>query len=82
MGLTMERYQHALTAMQEAGAEVSEVPAAEKQRWINNLPSLATQWVERNRAKGLPADEVLENLMKRLRDRGAPPMRSWDQDLK
>lgn len=77
----LQRYQNALSAMQEAGAIVSTLPEAEKARWISALSPLANQWVIRYEDKDLPAEEVLKSLMNGLRARGIAPMHNWDEAL-
>ncbi|MEX2479460.1 MAG: C4-dicarboxylate TRAP transporter substrate-binding protein [Gammaproteobacteria bacterium] len=75
------RYEHALAALAAEGAVVTTLPAAEKQRWVENLPDLAHSWVARNEARGLPAGQVLRALMDGLRAEGVEPVRAWDRDL-
>ena len=75
------RYHAALSAMQAAGATVSELPAADRQRWIASLEPLARRWVERYEQKGLPAKQVLIELMQGLRERGVAPIHDWDKAL-
>ncbi|MGR8947416.1 MAG: C4-dicarboxylate TRAP transporter substrate-binding protein [Gammaproteobacteria bacterium] len=77
----LQRYQKALTAMQSAGAIVSRLPEADRQRWISSLEPLAKQWVERYETKGLPAKQVLIGLMHGLRARGVTPIHDWDKSL-
>jgi TRAP-type C4-dicarboxylate transport system substrate-binding protein len=75
------RYSRGLEQMQAEGAIVTELPAAEKQRWIDGLPNIAARWVEANEARGFPAGEVLRVYMDALRSRGAEPLRDWDLEL-
>ncbi|MFC3851702.1 C4-dicarboxylate TRAP transporter substrate-binding protein [Salinispirillum marinum] len=80
-----ERYQSSIDAMVELGAEqrtpvtVIDLTAAERQRWIDNMPNLADQWVERNEERGEPAGELLSVYMNAMRERGFEPERAWDQ---
>ena len=76
------RHEIAATNMKKEGAIFSTLGAKEKQRWIAALPDLATQWVERNEARGLPAREVLVRLMDGLRAEGVTPMRAWDEAVR
>ncbi|MEM7468720.1 MAG: TRAP transporter substrate-binding protein DctP, partial [Pseudomonadota bacterium] len=78
----VDRYQKALEAMQEAGAIVSTLPAADRQRWIESLNNLGQEWVNRYEQKGLPAKQVLLGLMNGLRERGVEPIHNWDEGLK
>jgi TRAP-type C4-dicarboxylate transport system substrate-binding protein len=75
------RYSRGLAQMQAEGAIVTELPAAEKQRWIDGLPNIAARWVEASEARGIPAGEVLRVYMDAVRSRGAQPLRDWDLEL-
>jgi TRAP-type C4-dicarboxylate transport system substrate-binding protein len=75
------RYARALDTMRAGGAIVSELTAAEKQRWIDGLPNIAGQWVADNEARGIPAGEVLRISMDSVRRRGGTPQRNWDLEL-
>ena len=79
------RYESGLTAMQNddsVNVVVTELPAAEKQRWIDGLPNLAARWVEASEARGVPAGAVLEIWMDAVRRRGGEPLRHWDRELR
>jgi TRAP-type C4-dicarboxylate transport system substrate-binding protein len=78
----MRRYDRTLIALADEGAIISTLPAAEKQRWIDGLPNLARDWVQRLEARELPAGNVLHGLMDRLRAAGIEPVRHWDRDLR
>lgn len=75
------RYSRGLEQMQADGAIVTELPAAEKQKWIDGLPNIAARWVEATEARGIPAGEVLRVYMDAVRSRGATPLRDWDREL-
>ena len=75
------RYDRALAALAAEGAQVSTLPPAEKQRWIDGLPPLAVEWATRNEARGLPARAVLRALIAALREEGVEPVRDWSRDL-
>jgi TRAP-type C4-dicarboxylate transport system substrate-binding protein len=76
------RHEIAAANMRKDGAIFSTLGAKEKQRWIAALPDLATQWVERNEARGLPAREMLVRLMDGLRAEGVTPMHAWDEAVR
>jgi len=75
------RYARGLESMQAEGATVTELSAAEKQRWIDGLPNIAARWVEATEARGIPAGEVLDIYMESVRRRGGEPLRDWDLEL-
>ena len=79
--IALARYQKALEAMQAAGAIVTTLPAADRQKWIASLGPLAKQWVARYEQKNLPAKRMLIGLMDGLRKRGVEPMQNWDAEL-
>ena len=73
------RYARALeTFRADPTVTVTELPATEKQRWVEGLPNIAGRWAEFNEARGVPAREVLSIYMDALRRRGAEPRRNWD----
>jgi TRAP-type C4-dicarboxylate transport system substrate-binding protein len=75
----LERYENAVEVMTQEGAHISELPPGEKQRWIDGLPEMGQQWVERNERKGLPARRVLDAFMDGVRAYGDTPLRAWDE---
>ena len=76
------RYARALETLRaDEKVFVSELPAAEKQRWIDGMPNIAGRWVEATEARGIPAREVLEIYMDSVRRRGGEPLRNWDREL-
>ncbi|SNY98293.1 C4-dicarboxylate TRAP transporter substrate-binding protein [Halomonas sp. hl-4] len=81
-----ERYESSLERMVELGAEqstpvqINTLSDEERQEWIDGMPDLANQWIERNEERGLPARELLETYMDAMRERGHEPERAWDQE--
>jgi TRAP-type C4-dicarboxylate transport system substrate-binding protein len=75
------RYQRGIDSMQEEGATVTSLSAADKQRWIDGLPNIAARWVEASEARGIPAGEVLQIYMDAIRSRGGQPLRDWDREI-
>jgi TRAP-type C4-dicarboxylate transport system substrate-binding protein len=75
------RYSRGLASMLEEGATVTDLPAAEKQKWIDGLPNIAARWVEATEARGIPAGRVLRIYMEAVRIRGGRPLRDWDSEL-
>lgn len=67
-----------LTTMEEQGAKVSELPAAERKKWVDGLPDLAGDWA---RANGEAGAQVLKSFMDGVRERGGEPARQWDQGI-
>ena len=66
-----------LKRMQDAGAKISELPAAERKRWADTLPPIAKTWAADLQAKGMPGDQVLHGFMDGLKKAGAHPARDW-----
>ena len=73
------RVREFLATMAEQGAFIADFPAAERAKWANALPDLAGDWVKRNEANGLPAQQVLSAFMSGVRRRGLEPAREWDK---
>lgn len=80
-----ERYDSSIAEMVRQGAnqrvpvQVIELSDDERARWINNMPNLAAQWVERNEGRGEPAGQLLSVYMDAMRARGFEPERAWDR---
>ncbi|MBL6957993.1 MAG: C4-dicarboxylate TRAP transporter substrate-binding protein [Rhodospirillales bacterium] len=74
-------YKKSLDKMAKAGATITTLPAAERQKWVDLLPNLAKDWVKANEAKGLPAREAIKKFMAAARKRGEKPLRDWDKGL-
>ena len=66
-----------LKRMQDAGAKISELPAAERRHWADTLPPIAKTWAADLQAKGMPGDQVLHGFMDGLKKAGAQPVRDW-----
>jgi TRAP-type C4-dicarboxylate transport system substrate-binding protein len=78
------RYESSLVTMRNDEAvhvTVTQLPAAEKQRWIDGLPNIAARWVRDTEARGIPAGEILQIYMDAIRRRGGEPLRDWDREI-
>jgi TRAP-type transport system periplasmic protein len=81
----VDRQELAMNAMIEQGADqdppvtVSELPAAERQKWVDSLPDLAGEWAAQTDARGIPGSDFLAAYMNGLRERGEVPARAWDK---
>jgi TRAP-type C4-dicarboxylate transport system substrate-binding protein len=71
------RYDASIARMQSEGATVSELPLAEKEKWLAAMPDIASRWIEATERRGHPAGEVLRAYMSTLRARGGRPLRDW-----
>jgi TRAP-type C4-dicarboxylate transport system substrate-binding protein len=60
---------------------VTDLPDAERTKWLMTMDNVAKQWVESGEARGVPARAVLKAYMKALRERGVKPTRNWDEGL-
>jgi hypothetical protein len=65
--------------MRSEGATITELPLAEKQRWLAAMPDIAGRWIEATERRGHPAGDVLRAYMSALRARGGQPLRDWDR---
>jgi len=75
--VSMERSDAALEQMAKQGMKMSALPPAERQRWIETMPDVASQWIKAN--PKVPAKEVLSAWMSALRSAGEKPPRAWDK---
>lgn len=73
-----EKATSAITEMEAAGLQISEMPAAEKQKWVDNLPNIVEPWLATG---GEPAKTVLKAYFSALRENGITPLRDWDAGL-
>jgi TRAP-type C4-dicarboxylate transport system substrate-binding protein len=73
------RYEAGLARMQSEGAIVSELPLAERERWLAAMPNIAQRWAEATEARGIPAGEAVRAYMNAVRERGGRPLRDWDR---
>lgn len=67
----------ALETMKAAGLVISELPEAEKAKWVNSLPNIVAPWLQ---VTGDDGKVVLNAYFEELRNRGAKPLRNWDQE--
>lgn len=74
-----KRYDASLARMRGEGATVTELPLAEKQKWLAAMPNIATPWIAATERRGSPAGLVLRAYLDALRARGARPLRDWDR---
>ncbi len=70
--------ERAMTEMQEAGLTVHELPESEKTAWVTGLPNIVEPWLEQTGDEGRT---VLRAYFDALRERGATPLRNWDEGL-
>jgi TRAP-type C4-dicarboxylate transport system substrate-binding protein len=66
----------AMDTMKAAGLQISDLPAAEKQKWVNGLPDIVAPWLQ---TTGEPGKVVLRAYFDELRARGVKPLRDWDK---
>lgn len=79
------RHQSAIKLITERGATqnppvtVTPMSAADRQKWISQLPDLAGEWVKNNEARGVQAKALLSQYMQAVKARGAVPERQWER---
>jgi TRAP-type C4-dicarboxylate transport system substrate-binding protein len=83
----LERHEAAFAKMVELGAgqnpkvAIAELPAGDRQKWVDGLPDIAGEWAAAAEAKGLPAKAFIKAYMDGLRAAGETPARNWDAGL-
>jgi TRAP-type C4-dicarboxylate transport system substrate-binding protein len=65
----------ALDTMKAAGLQITELPQAEKAKWVNSLPNLVAPWLQ---TTGDGGKQVLKAYFDELRARGVKPLRDWE----
>jgi TRAP-type C4-dicarboxylate transport system substrate-binding protein len=68
----------AMNEMQAAGLTIHELPEEEKAKWVSGLPNIIEPWLEQT---GEDGKVVLKAYFDALRERGATPLRNWDEGL-
>lgn len=66
----------AMETMKAAGLQVADLPAADKQKWVNGLPDIVAPWLQ---TTGEAGKVVLRAYFDELRARGVKPLRDWDK---
>ncbi len=66
----------AMDTMKAAGLQITELPAAERSKWINGLPDIISPWLQ---TTGDAGRSVLRAYFDELRARGVKPLRDWDR---
>ena len=70
----------AFKAMEEGGAQISELSEDERSTWATTLPNVAMDWAKDLDGKGLPGTEVLTTYMGHLKDAGVSLPRDWSAE--
>jgi TRAP-type C4-dicarboxylate transport system substrate-binding protein len=66
----------AMDTMKAAGLQITDLPAAERAKWINGLPDIIGPWLQ---TTGDAGKSVLRAYFDELRSRGIKPLRDWDK---
>jgi TRAP-type C4-dicarboxylate transport system substrate-binding protein len=83
----LERHEAAFAKMVELGAgqtppvTISELPAEDRQKWVDSLPDIAGEWAADAESRGLPGKAFMKAYMEGLRAAGEKPARDWDKAL-
>ncbi len=70
--------ERAIGEMQAEGLTIHELPEEEKAAWVNGLPNIIAPWLEQT---GEDGKTVLKAYFEALRERGATPLRNWDEGI-
>jgi TRAP-type C4-dicarboxylate transport system substrate-binding protein len=76
--IVTQRQQGALANWETNGGTITRIGTGAKAAWLNALPSLGTEWVERNAAAG-PSDAILKAYLDGMAAKGHQPLRDWRQ---
>ena len=77
------RHEAALQKIVELGKDqstpvvIADMPADQRQAWVDALPDLAGEWVTQASARGLPAKAFINAYLEGLVSRGETPARDW-----
>ena len=73
-----KRTTEAMTEMEAAGLQVTEMATAERERWAATLPDVARPWLDAN---GAAAAAVVKAYFAELAARDITPARDWTKGL-
>lgn len=59
------------------GGSVISLDQAARKAWAASIPPIAAEWAADQKARGVPADEILADYLALLTERGAAPLRDW-----
>ncbi|WAP67730.1 C4-dicarboxylate TRAP transporter substrate-binding protein [Jiella pelagia] len=71
-----ELAEKAMTDMQAAGLKVHDLSDEQKAAWVKGLPDIVQPWIDQT---GDAGKAVLSAYFDALRERGATPLRNWDE---
>lgn len=83
----LERHEAAFGKMVELGkgqnppVTISELPAGDRQKWVDSLPDIAGEWAADAESRGLPGKAFMKAYMDGLRAAGEKPARDWDKGM-
>ncbi|MFH1792912.1 MAG: C4-dicarboxylate TRAP transporter substrate-binding protein [Pseudomonadota bacterium] len=83
----LERHEAAFGKMVELGkgqnppVTISELPAGDRQKWVDGLPDIAGEWAADAESRGLPGKAFMKAYMDGLRAAGEKPARDWDKGM-
>ncbi len=63
--------------MAEKGATINPMSQEARLEWANSLPDIASNWRKFNGDKGLPATEVMDVFLKKMKAAGPTSIRDW-----
>ena len=78
----IDRAKHAkfIGIMKKKGVKMTDMSAAERQRWAKAMPNIAKEWADRLEARKIPGRAVLTAFMDELRARKIDIARQWDRE--
>ncbi|MCB1516457.1 MAG: C4-dicarboxylate TRAP transporter substrate-binding protein [Hyphomicrobiaceae bacterium] len=79
--LIVDLEKRVFTAFADEGANVADMPLAQKEEWVNRLPDLGKAWVDATSQTGAPAAEIMKIFMATLKEEGATPLRDWSANV-
>lgn len=79
--LIVEREKAVFDAFAKEGATVADMPAEQKQEWVDRMPDMGAAWVKAVEATGAPAREIMKAFMETVQAEGAKPLRDWSANI-
>ena len=69
-----------LCQVKAMGGTITQLTAAERNKWAMSMPNVAKDWAADLEKRGLPARKILTAYMDKMRAANQPILRQWDKE--
>jgi len=68
-------------AFTDNGGKITVLSQEQRQKWADNMPNVAADWVAAREKEGAPGKAVMQSYMDTMRAAKQPILRQWDKEL-